>query len=99
MSIEKSLEMENWKLRITPKRSLGQNFLTNQGILDKIILSARLEKKDTVLEIGPGTGNLTRKLAASGARIIAVEKDSRLIGPLREEFPAGENVEIVEGDV
>ncbi len=83
---------------IKAKRSLGQNFLINQGVLDKIVQAAEITSEDTVLEVGPGTGNLTKKLGEKAGRVIAVEKDRRLIDSLREQFK-NSNVEIVEGDV
>ena len=83
---------------IYPKKSLGQNFLVNQGILDKIVGAAEVGPKDTVIEVGPGTGNLTRKLSEKAKRVVAVEKDHRLIDSLQEQFK-NSNVEIVEGDV
>src|SRR3989344_3214643 len=83
---------------IKPKRSLGQNFLINQGILDKIVQAAEVGPKDTVVEVGPGTGNLTRKLSEKAKRVVAVEKDHRLIVELQEKF-RGTNVDIIEGDV
>ncbi|MBI2068709.1 MAG: ribosomal RNA small subunit methyltransferase A [Candidatus Yanofskybacteria bacterium] len=83
---------------IKPKKSLGQNFLINQGILDKIIGTAEVGPEDTVVEIGPGTGNLTRKLSEKAKRIIAVEKDRRLIEELKDKFH-NSNVKIVEGDI
>lgn len=84
---------------IPAKKSLGQNFLVNEGVLDRIVATAAVGRDDTVLEVGPGTGALTTRLAATGARIIAVEKDRRLIEPLRERFAAFPNVRIVEGDI
>ncbi|OGN07810.1 MAG: ribosomal RNA small subunit methyltransferase A [Candidatus Yanofskybacteria bacterium RIFCSPHIGHO2_01_FULL_45_42] len=81
------------------KKSLGQNFLINQGVLDKIVRVAELNANDTVLEIGPGTGNLTEKLAEKAGRIIAIEKDRRLIAPLKEKFTEYNNVEIIEADI
>jgi len=80
------------------KKSLGQNFLVNEGIVAKIVTAAELTSKDTVLEVGPGTGNLTRALTATGARVIAVEKDHRVIENLNAEFSAVQ-IEIVEGDI
>ena len=80
------------------KKTLGQNFLVNRGILDKIITAAELDKNDTVLEIGPGTGILTEKLAQEAGRVIAIEKDGRLTDQLKEKF-RNSNVEVVEGDV
>ena len=70
---------------ITPKKSLGQNFLHDPNALEKIVEIAGLDAGATVLEIGPGTGNLTRVLAAHAARVIAVELDTRLI-PLLEAW-------------
>ena len=80
------------------KKSLGQNFLINEGIVAKIVASAELSAEDTVLEVGPGTGNLTRALLATGARVIAVEKDHRVIEDLNAEFSAAQ-IEIIEGDI
>ncbi len=88
----------NTTRRIAAKKSLGQNFLINPGILEKIVSAAEIEKSDTVIEVGPGTGILTEKLAARAGRVIAIEKDRRLIAPLREKFK-NKNVEIVEADV
>ena len=82
---------------IKPKKSLGQNFLINQGILDKIIHAAELTGENTVVEVGPGIGNLTKKLAEKAGKVVAIEKDRRLIEKLREEFK-NTNTEIVEGD-
>ena len=85
-------------LNIKPKKSLGQNFLINQGVLDKIVGAAEVGPEDIVIEVGPGTGNLTLKLAKKARGVIAIEKDRRLIDPLREQFK-NSNVEIIEGDV
>ena len=80
------------------KKSLGQNFLINRSIFDKILNASELNREDTIIEIGPGTGNLTEKLSERVRRVIAVEKDSRLISFLREKF-TNSNIEIVEGDI
>src|SRR3989344_3343463 len=85
-------------MRILPKKSLGQNFLINTVVLEKIVSAAELNKDDTILEIGPGTGNLTKLLSQKAGRVITIEKDRRLIDGLREKFKDS-NVEIVEGDV
>lgn len=80
------------------KKSLGQNFLYDPSILDRIVRAARLAPEDTVLEIGPGPGRLTRKLAAAVRRVIAVELDRELYARLREELGGLRNVELVLGD-
>ncbi|KKU55529.1 MAG: Ribosomal RNA small subunit methyltransferase A [Parcubacteria group bacterium GW2011_GWA1_47_11] len=85
-------------MNVLPKKSLGQNFLVNQGVVGKIISASELTSQDTVLEVGPGTGNLTRALIASGARIVAVEKDRRLFEDLSAEFSAVQ-IEIIQGDI
>tara|TARA_Y100001960_G_scaffold25563_1_gene22594 strand:- start:886 stop:1656 length:771 start_codon:yes stop_codon:yes gene_type:complete len=66
-------------------KSLGQNFLVDGNILDKIARSVRAKKGDTVIEIGPGQGALTRKMLEKGINIIAIEYDERFI-PLLEDL-------------
>ncbi|NDJ79343.1 MAG: 16S rRNA (adenine(1518)-N(6)/adenine(1519)-N(6))-dimethyltransferase RsmA [Chloroflexi bacterium] len=82
---------------ITPKKSLGQNFLHDPNVLEKIVALAELPPGATVLEIGPGTGNLTRILARHAAHVIAVELDDRLLPLLATEL-ANTNVELVHAD-
>lgn len=84
---------------ITPKKSLGQNFLHDPHTLEKIVALAELPPEATVLEIGPGTGNLTRLLARVAARLIAVELDDRLIPLLQQRFAGQPQVTIVHGDI
>jgi 16S rRNA (adenine1518-N6/adenine1519-N6)-dimethyltransferase len=83
---------------IRPKKSLGQNFLTDPHYLRKIIDAAQVSDQDLVLEIGPGLGHLTRELAARARRLIVIELDDRLIPRLRDEFASFPNVEIVHAD-
>lgn len=86
-------------MNIHAKKSLGQNFLVNPHILDKIVATAEVSKDDIILEVGPGTGNLTKKLAEKAKKVIAIEKDRRLIEPLKETFKNDPSVEMVAGDV
>jgi 16S rRNA (adenine1518-N6/adenine1519-N6)-dimethyltransferase len=79
------------------KKSLGQHFLRAQNYLALVADAANIEAGNTVLEIGPGDGALTEVLLARGARVVAVEKDHRLIPLLREKF-AGQTFEVVEAD-
>lgn len=69
-----------------PKKSLGQNFLTSQSVVDKIIETANLNSEDIVLEVGPGKGILTQTLLRTAGKVIAVEKDDALIYFLKEKF-------------
>lgn len=84
---------------ITPKKSLGQNFLHDPNILEKIAAIADLTTDDTVIEVGPGTGNLTHFLAREAGRVIAVELDDRLLPLLRQQFEDQPRVELLHGDI
>ncbi|MCL4804416.1 MAG: ribosomal RNA small subunit methyltransferase A [Anaerolineae bacterium] len=84
---------------IAPKQSLGQNFLYDEGLLARIVAEAGLSPDDTVLEIGPGLGALTRQLALVAGRVVAVELDDRLLPVLRYELEPFANIEIVHGDI
>ncbi len=75
------------------KKSLGQNFLTNPHVAETIAKSMGMVKGETVLEIGPGTGMLTRALLKEGARVVAIEADHRAVAVLAETFA----VEIADG--
>jgi len=85
-------------MKLTPKKSLGQNFLHDPQILAKIIASADLNKNDIILEVGPGTGNLTKLIYPKVKEVIAVEKDSRAIEELKSMFQ-NSSVKIVEDDI
>jgi 16S rRNA (adenine1518-N6/adenine1519-N6)-dimethyltransferase len=65
-------------MKIIKKKSLGQNFLKDDEVLDKIILAGELSDSDNILEIGPGEGALTKKLLEKGGKVVAIEKDERL---------------------
>lgn len=80
------------------KRRLGQNFLFDPAILRRIVEAARLSPEDTVVEIGPGHGRLTRMLAGAAGRVIAIELDDALFRRLEGELGALPNVELVHED-
>ncbi len=86
---------------IKPSRTKGQNFLVNERIYDDIVNASDLKKEDTVLEIGPGLGFLTFKLAQKVKRVIAVELDDQLASYLQIGIDAQgiENVEIFNEDI
>jgi 16S rRNA (adenine1518-N6/adenine1519-N6)-dimethyltransferase len=68
---------------IQPTRSKGQNFLINEEVYDKIVESAELNSDDLVLEVGPGLGFLTAKLAKKAKKVVAVELDDKLANLLK----------------
>ncbi|HYX21059.1 MAG TPA: rRNA adenine N-6-methyltransferase family protein, partial [Thermoanaerobaculia bacterium] len=84
---------------IPARRRWGQNFLANPETARKIVAAARVGPGDTVLEIGPGEGALTRPLAQAGARVVAVEIDPLRARVLETEFAGRESVRILRGDV
>lgn len=83
---------------LTMKKSLGQNFLVDGNIVKKIVDGARLQKDDTVLEVGPGIGSLTEEVLLRGNSVTSIEIDSRFYPILRENFQSFDKFKLVEGD-
>jgi 16S rRNA (adenine1518-N6/adenine1519-N6)-dimethyltransferase len=75
-------------MEIKAKKSLGQNFLKSKGAISSIIRAGNIQPSDTILEIGPGKGVLTEELVKIAGKVVAVEKDDRLIEHLQEKFHA-----------
>ena len=82
-----------------PKKSLGQNFLTDSGVCRRMARAAGLDSSEAVLEVGPGRGILTRELLATGAEVIAVETDEDLLPDLAHRFGKEENFTLIHGDI
>jgi len=80
-------------------KMLGQNFLVDNNVIDSIIGLVAPAPGDHILEVGPGQGALTRGLAASGARVLAVELDRRLAPMLSREFEKNSLIDVVEADI
>ena len=82
-------------------KKLGQHFLTNKTKLQKIVGALDLRADDSVIEIGPGHGELTNELRIKNyeLKIIAIEKDEELVRYLQEKFAQDKNIEIIEGDI
>jgi len=87
------------KYRIRPSKRAGQQQVIDIGLLGRMIGYAEVSGEDEVLEVGAGIGNLTRLLAGSARKVIAVERDGRFIKILREQLKGRPNVKIVHGDV
>lgn len=84
---------------IRPQHRLGQNFLTDARVLDAIVAGAGIGPDDLVLEIGPGLGTLTQRLAKAAGRVVCIELDRNLVETLRETVQAEHpNVEVIHGD-
>ena len=81
------------------QKKFGQNFLVDSSILDRIIESAQITEKDCVLEIGPGIGTMTQRLAEEAGEVVAVEIDRNLIQNLQDTLSAYDNVTIINADI
>lgn len=86
-------------MSIKTNKLLGQHFLTSEEVARKIVDAAEITKDDTILEVGPGEGFLTRFLIEKAKNVIAIEKDERLVEHLHKTFKNIENLEIVHGDI
>ena len=85
--------------RLQPHKGLGQNFLQDPMALEEIVSAAEINPTDTVLEIGPGLGSLTRYLAVSAREVVAVELDRNLLPPLKAILSPYKNVCLIQGDI
>jgi 16S rRNA (adenine1518-N6/adenine1519-N6)-dimethyltransferase len=84
---------------LKPKKRLGQHFLVDEAVLERILSAAELSPGDIVVEVGPGLGILTEGLAKRGARVVAVELDSKLVALLKKRLATFPNVKFVHGDI
>lgn len=87
------------ELELRPRKRLGQNFLTDRGVLKQILAAAEISSEDDVLEIGAGLGMLTEALAERAQRVVAVEVDEGLVAILRARLESLPNVRVVLGDI
>ena len=81
------------------QKKFGQNFLIDTHVLDKIIASAGVTKEDMILEIGPGIGTMTQRLAEAAGRVVAVEIDTNLIPILQDTLSEFSNITIINEDI
>jgi 16S rRNA (adenine1518-N6/adenine1519-N6)-dimethyltransferase len=87
------------KCKIHPVKGLGQNFLIDKWAVKKVIRTANLNPTETVLEIGPGIGTLTEELAKKSKKVVAVEKDQKMVEILKETMKDFKNVKVVCKDI
>jgi len=87
------------KYNIKPSKSLGQNFLTDRGVLDRIIEAAKTGKDDLVIEIGPGLGVMTAALATRAGFVAAVELDRGVLPALKDTLRGFSNILIINKDI
>lgn len=87
------------KYRIKANKSLGQNFLINETVVEKIVESSQISKDDLVIEIGPGLGTLTKYLLEKAQKVICIELDKKMIKILKDRFSLYENFDLINNDV
>ncbi len=87
------------KYNIKANKSLGQNFLINEEVIDKIISSSQIDKEDLVIEIGPGLGTLTKCLLEKAEKVLCIELDKKMVNILNNRFSLYKNFEILNQDV
>lgn len=87
------------KYHIKANKSLGQNFLISEEVIQAIVESSQIEKQDLVIEIGPGLGTLTKYLLEKAGKVICIELDKKMIQILEERFSLYENFELFNQDV
>ncbi len=89
------VEKHNFKF----SKSLGQNFLIDDNVIDKILNGARLSEGDNIIEVGPGIGTLTREMGKIADKVVAIEIDKSLIPILKETLGEFDNIEVVNNDI
>ena len=80
-------------------KSLGQNFLIDDNVIDKILAGSRLSETDKIIEVGPGIGTLTREMGKTAQNVVAIEIDKSLIPILEETLSDLDNVQVVNEDI
>lgn len=87
------------KYNIKANKSLGQNFLISQEVVEKIVDCSQIEKEDLVIEVGPGLGTLTKYLLEKAGKVICIELDTKMLQILKDRFSLYKNFEIINNDV
>lgn len=87
------------KYGIHANKSLGQNFLINENVINEIISSANINEEDLIIEIGPGLGTLTSILLEKAGKVIAIELDDRMVKILTDRFSLYNNFELINNDI
>ena len=94
-----SIRKELAEYGLTPRKRWGQHFLVDGNILNKIVQAADISREDTVLEVGPGLGEMTLALARQAKKVVAVEIDTKLVEVVRRKTASCPNVEVIGSDI
>lgn len=99
MNLYNETKMIMRKYGIAANKSLGQNFLINEEVVEQIVEKAEISEEDLIIEIGPGLGTLTKNLLEKAGKVIAIELDKRMIEILTDRFKLYKNFELTNEDV
>lgn len=94
---ETSFIMKNYHIKAN--KNLGQNFLIDEQVIEKIVNASEITKEDCVIEIGPGLGTLTKELLEKAGKVISIELDKKMITILKDRFALYDNFELINNDV
>ncbi len=87
------------KYHIKANKNLGQNFLIDEEVIEKIVNASEITKEDCVIEIGPGLGTLTKELLEKAGKVISIELDKKMLTILKDRFALYDNFELINNDV
>ena len=87
------------KYHIKANKNLGQNFLIDEQVIEKIVNASDIKKEDCIIEIGPGLGTLTKELLEKAGKVISVELDKKMITILKDRFALYNNFELINNDI
>ena len=87
------------KYHVKANKSLGQNFLIDENVINEIIKNSEISEKDCVIEIGPGLGTLTKELLEKAGEVVCVELDKKMISILKDRFSLYKNFELINDDI
>ena len=87
------------KYHIKANKNLGQNFLIDEQVIEKIVNASDIKKEDCIIEIGPGLGTLTKELLEKAGKVISVELDKKMITILKDRFSLYKNFELINNDI
>ena len=87
------------KYHIKANKNLGQNFLIDEQVIEKIVNASEITKEDCVIEIGPGLGTLTKELLEKTGKVISIELDKKMITILKDRFALYDNFELINNDI
>lgn len=87
------------KYHVKANKSLGQNFLIDENVINEIIKNSEISEKDCVIEIGPGLGTLTKELLEKAGEVVCVELDKKMIPILKDRFSLYKNFELINDDI